>query len=100
MVISRETLRVIEPDAIVYCVKSDEALAWVGKQHKRVYKAPHGVPFSEVLPGTGKTAYILTDDKNLKTLFSTTGQPPYETVLQCSDGHEKRMLLRLKTQTP
>lgn len=97
MVISRETLRVIEPDAIVYCVKSDEALAWVGKQHKRVHKVPHDVPFCEPFPGIGKAAYILTDDKNLKILFNTTGQPPYETVLQCSDGHEKRMLLRLKT---
>ena len=89
MVISRETLRVIEPDAIVYCVKSDEALAWVGKQHKRVHKVPPRRAVLRAFPGTGKAAYILTDDKNLKILFNTTGQPPTRPSSSAVTGMKK-----------
>src|SRR3989337_2415378 len=49
MLFAKEVLSVVEQDARIYCWNSEEELAWVGRQHKRIYKLPIDSSASKIL---------------------------------------------------
>ena len=96
MVFSKEVLSVIEPDAKLYCVKNEESLAWVGRQHERIRKLPTDSSAIKILQQAKTNSYLVIDEKNLTALLKITGPLPTELVLHRKVDRDEIMLFRLK----
>ncbi|MDO8141192.1 MAG: glycosyltransferase family 39 protein [Candidatus Brocadiales bacterium] len=96
MVFSKEVLNAIEPDAKLYCVKSEEALAWVGRQHERILRLNVDSSAIKILQQAKSNSYLVIDEKNLTALLKITGPLPTELVFHRKVDHDEIMLFRLK----
>src|SRR3972149_4317624 len=100
MLFAKEVLSVVEQDARIYCAKSEEEIAWVGRQHKRICKLPIDSSASKILRQAESKAYLVIDERRLTSLFKITGFIPSKLILQRTIDHEKMMLFRLRGDVP
>ena len=96
MLFAKEVLGVIEPGARIYCAKGEEELAWVGRQHKRIYKLPIDSSASKILRQAESKSYLVIDEHGLTALLKITEPLPIELILARKIGREKSMLFRVK----
>jgi len=99
MLFAKEVLGVIEPGARIYCAKGEEELAWVGRQHKRIYKLPIDSSVSKILRQTEFKSYLVIDEHGLTSLLKITEPLPIELILARKIGREKSMLFRIKEKS-
>ena len=81
MLFAKEVLGVIEPGARIYCAKGEEELAWVGRQHKRIYKLPIDSSASKILRQAESKSYLVIDEHGLTSLLKITEPLPIELIL-------------------
>ena len=96
MLFAKEVLGVIEPGARIYCAKGEEELAWVGRQHKRIYKLPIDSSASMVLRQSESKSYLVIDEQSITSLLKVTEPLPIELIFARKIDHEKLMLFRVK----
>jgi len=96
MLFAKEVLSAVEQDAKIYCAKGEEEMAWVGRQHKRIYKLPIDSSASMVLRQAESKSYLVIDEHGLTALLKITGPLPMELILARKIGREKSMLFRVK----
>ena len=96
MLFAKEVISVVEQDARIYCAKSEEEIAWVGRQHKRIYKLPIDSSASKILRQTESKSYLVIDERSLTSLLKVTESLPIELILTRKIDHEKSMLFRIK----
>ncbi|HHT9144618.1 MAG: glycosyltransferase family 39 protein [Candidatus Brocadiaceae bacterium] len=96
MLFAKEVLSVVEQDARIYCAKSEEEMAWVGRQHKRIYKLPIDSSASKVLRHAESKSYLVIDEHGLTALLKITEPLPIELIFTRKIDHEKSMLFRVK----
>jgi len=99
MLFAKEVLGVIEPGARIYCAKGEEELAWVGRQHKRIYKLPIDSSASKILRQAESKSYLVIDEHGLTSLLKITEPLPIELILARKIGREKSMLFRIKEKS-
>lgn len=100
IVFAKEVLSTIEPDAKLYCVKGEEALAWVGREHERIRKIPINSPVSQLLCYPIPKSYLVIDEKNMELLLKVAEPFQYELILSHIVNHKKLILFRLKDSMP
>lgn len=100
IVFAKEVLSTVEPDAKLYCVKGEEALAWVGRQHERIQKIPVNSSVSQLLCHPIPKSYLVIDEKNMELLLKVTEPFYYEPILSRIVEHKKLILFRLKGNMP
>ena len=100
MLFAKEVLSVVEQDARIYCAKSEEEIAWVGRQHKRICKLPIDSSASKILRQAESKAYLVIDERRLTSLLKITGLIPSKLILQRTIDHEKIMLFLLMGDVP
>src|SRR3990167_3019432 len=96
MLFAKEVISEVEQDARIYCAKSEEEIAWVGRQHKRIYKLPIDSSASKILRQTESKSYLVIDERSLTSLLKVTESLPIELILTRKIDHEKSMLFRIK----
>ncbi|OHB96851.1 MAG: hypothetical protein A2Z57_03430 [Planctomycetes bacterium RIFCSPHIGHO2_12_39_6] len=96
MLFAKEVLSAVEQDAKIYCAKSEEEIAWVGRQHKRIYKLPIDSSASKILRQAESGSYLVIDERSLMSLLKVTESLPIELILTRKIDHEKSMLFRVK----
>ena len=100
MLFAKEILNVVEPNAQIYSVRDEEALAWVGRQHKRIHKLSDVSSVCKIVQKAEDGSYLLIDDRNLTALLKITGLISSKLILQRTIDHEKMMLFRLRGDVP
>jgi len=100
MLFAKEVLSVVEQDARIYCAKSEEEIAWVGRQHKRICKLPIDSSASKILRQAESKAYLVIDERRLTSLLKITGLISSKLILQRTIDHEKMMLFLLMGDVP
>uniref|UniRef100_UPI0040278F63 ArnT family glycosyltransferase n=1 Tax=Candidatus Wunengus sp. YC65 TaxID=3367701 RepID=UPI0040278F63 len=96
MFFSKEVLSVVEQDARIYCAKSEEALAWVGRQSERILRLHVDSSAIEILQQAKSKSYLVIDEKNLTALLKITGPLPTELLFHSKVDRDDIMLFRLK----
>ena len=96
MLFAKEVISVVEQDARIYCAKSEEEIAWVGRQHKRIYKLPMDSSASKILRQAESKSYLVIDEHGLTSLLKITEPLPIELIFARKIGREKSMLFRVK----
>lgn len=99
MLFAKEVLSVVEQDARIYCAKSEEEIAWVGRKHKRICKFPIDSSASMVLRQAESKSYLVIDEHGLTSLLKVTEPLPIELILARKIGREKSMLFRIKEKS-
>ena len=99
MLFAKEVISVVEQDARIYCAKSGEEMAWVGRQHKRICKLPIDSSASMVLRQAESKSYLVIDEHGLTALLKITEPLPIELILARKIGCEKSMLFRVKEKS-
>jgi len=100
MLFAKEILNVVEPNAQIYSVRDEEALAWVGRQHKRIHKLSDVSSVCKIVQKAEDGSYLLIDDRNLTALLKITGLISSKLILQRTIDHEKMMLFLLMGDVP
>ena len=102
MFFAKEILRVIEPKSQIYCLSSEEALAWVGQRYEGIQKLSRDDPslVSQTLFNARAGSYLVIGEKDYTSLLKYTEAIPGELVISHKvSHHEKMMLFRLGKRT-
>ncbi len=96
MLFAQEVLGVVEPGSMIYCTRSEEELAWVGRQHERIRKFPTNASAIAVLRQIAPKSYLVVEEHDLELLRKATNTLPIELILVRKVDHRKMMLFRFK----
>ncbi|HLE86978.1 MAG TPA: glycosyltransferase family 39 protein [Candidatus Brocadiaceae bacterium] len=102
MFFAKEILRVIEPKSQIYCLSSEEALAWVGQRYEGIKTLSGDNPslVSQTLRNAGAGSYLVIGERDYTSLLKHHEAIPGELVLSHkASHHEKMMLFRLGKRT-
>ncbi|HHT9144994.1 MAG TPA: hypothetical protein ACFYD4_04845, partial [Candidatus Wunengus sp. YC61] len=102
MFFAKEIFRVIEPKSQIYCLSSEEALAWVGQRYEGIQKLSRDDPslVSQTVCNARAGSYLVINEKDYTSLLKYTKAIPGELILSHKVGHhEKMMLFRLGKRT-
>ena len=102
MFFAKEIIRVVEPKSQIYCLSSEEVLAWVGQRYEGIQKLSLDDPslVSQTLFNARAGSYLVIGEKDYTSLLKYTEAIPGELVISHKvSHHEKMMLFRLGKRT-